>query len=262
MSIYVALDTKFECGQIIEKRYVVMRKPILDMSRILEASATETRFVEGRFDEALFFLRFIMEQVREPEISLPWVFPKLPQLDSIDHVLTQEQMRDICESIQQNTESICDYTVIDLGEECFVWNGQEFSLMNFSIRLRLFRYETIWRDLIEEDKANAMIFIRGGADVKKEAYLKIKGSDGNDCFFELREFSLLSFLAPPGDDYHAAGYVDEMSIEAMQKNRDNFLRRLSSVFVLFDKYKDFMFVKNTSLCLEALSLEMAMLGRV
>ena len=210
MSIYVVLVTKFECGQIIEKRYVVMkkqevRKPVLDRSRLANGYEINLRNLESSFDHSVLFMSYMLEKKKNPEFNLIKLFPSqsnsLPPVGSVKHYMSQDKMRDICESIQQNVEPDYDYAVIDFGAEHKIWNGQEFHLFETAIKLRIVGFESEWCFLHDNDKENTTIYIRGGnfdsyGKCKREAFLKVKGADGSESFFEIESLSLLSYLFP------------------------------------------------------------------
>ena len=82
MSICVALVTKFERGQIIEKRYLVMkkqeeRKPVLDRSRF--GYELNVRNMERCFDARLGSMVFLLEKKKNPELNLLKLFPNQSQ---------------------------------------------------------------------------------------------------------------------------------------------------------------------------------------
>ena len=221
-----------------------MRKPILDMSRFRDSSEKTSRFVEDRFDLSVISMRFILEKYRSPQLRLSRNCPRLPQLNSVQQRLTQDQMRARCEFIQHNVDPGYDYTVIEFGKKHQVWNGQGFTLVEMAIRMKLVGYEAEWNYLDEDVGNNITIFLRGHEYKHSEAYLKSTGADGIEFFFELDEFSLLSFKVPDS--------LKEDNIES----QEFFFNNLTSIFTFYNRNNNSLFVDNASLSIESIFEEL------
>gem|GEM_PF-6393522 len=220
-----------------------MRRPILDMSRFMDSSERASRIVEDRFDQSVSLMRFTLEKSLFRELKLPFDCFKLPQLHSVEQRFSQDLMRDMCESIQHNVAPGYDYNVIEFAKDHQEWNGQGFSLVETAVTMKLVGCNTEWNYIDEAVGNNITIFIRDGKKKNPVAVLKSTGADGVEYFFELEEFSLLSFTI--SDSFDENSMTQEMF-------RDN----LTSIFTFFDRNRNILFVDNASLTIKSLLEEL------
>ena len=223
-----------------------MKKPVLDMSRFTKPSALNTRFIEERFDQSVVSMRFMLEKPRYPQGELPWGCPSLSQVQSINQRLTQDQMRNICESIQQDTDQGCNCTVVNLGEKYQLWGDEGFALVESAIQMKIVGSEAVWGDLLKYDRANTTIYVRSDENKISGAFLKYNGVDGGEYFFQLTELSLLSFVMPSA--------LTDAEIDTMGSKE--FSNSISCIFTLYDMHRNFMFIDNASLTIELILEEM------
>ena len=197
--------------------------------RPIEDQIQRCRFIVDNFYRTAVELSNLYKKDAPPKEASQEVceWPKLSSLRSLKQPLTPDQMRYVCNAIQSNTISDINaipkhkYTVIDFKEGSQTWDDQVFTLNNMTLGIKVLGggvFESF--DLSKDRRLDAAVYIRS-EERRAEAFLRAKGIDGKEYYFELEEFSMLYRLCDnddieeKNDDAHdvqkSAGYIGHIA---------------------------------------------------
>lgn len=127
----------------------------------------------------------------------------LSDLKRIKQLLTQEQMKAICQSIADGMDAnksynLPDSVIIHFEDGTLEWHKMMYMLDDSVIEIEFFSLDPLESRLESfvhrfKDKIKGTIYI-GGDHGSPRAILKATGDDGSDYFFELTHFSMLYLL--------------------------------------------------------------------
>ena len=127
----------------------------------------------------------------------------LSDLRRIKQLLTQEQMKAICQSIADGMHAnksynLPDSVIIHFEDGTLEWHEMMYMLDDSVIETEFFSLDPLESRLesfvhCAKDKIKGTIYI-GDDHGSPQAFLKATGDDGNDYFFELTHFSMLYLL--------------------------------------------------------------------
>lgn len=127
----------------------------------------------------------------------------LSDLKEIKQLLTQEQMKAICQSIADGMHAnksynLPDSVIIHFEDGTLEWHDMLYLLDDSVIEIEFFSLDPLESRLESfvhrsKDKIKGTIYI-GDDHGSPQAFLKATDNDGNDYFFELTHFSMLYLL--------------------------------------------------------------------
>ena len=127
----------------------------------------------------------------------------LSDLKEIKQLLTQEQMKTICQSIANDMHAnksynLPDSVIIHFEDGTLEWHEMMYMLDDSVIEIEFFSLDPVESRLESfihrfKDKIKGTIYI-GDDHGSPRAILKATGDDGSDYFFELSHFSMLYLL--------------------------------------------------------------------
>ena len=155
----------------------------------------------------------------------------LSDLKRIKQLLTQDQMKAICQSIANSVSSNKSYTCPESVIICFEdgtlhWHEMMYMLDDSVIEIEFFSMDPLESRLESfihrfKDKIKGAIYI-GDDHGSPRAILKATGDDGSDYFFELSYFSMLYLLDRDNKAFdEEMGNGDVVSVPEENSHVDN-----------------------------------------
>ena len=151
----------------------------------------------------------------------------LSDLKRIKQLLTQDQMKAICQSIANSVSSNKSYTCPESVIICFEdgtlhWHEMMYMLDDSVIEIEFFSMESLEsrpESFVHrlEDKIKGTIY-SGEDGGSPRAILKATGDDGNDYFFELSHFSMLYLLDRDNEVYGEEAGIENVEPAPVQSS--------------------------------------------
>jgi len=237
------------CGQINKKGLINMKNTNQYKVNFLTLQETRLRLIEDTFNKSVCLLA---SKARKSETECPpeqpreW--PGLPDPRSIKQPLTQEQMRRACESIQYNMVSDVDaipkhnYTVIDFEKGCQTWNEQIFTLNSMVLGIKVSGGGvTVNYDFARDNRLYAVVYVRSEGQAA-QAFLKAKGADGKELFFELAEFYMLYHTCDNEDIEEKNGDANATQESDAPVIENDKVTGEIGIFTLFNRKQNLLFI--------------------
>lgn len=226
-----------------------MKKTNQNKVSFLALQETRLRLIEDTFNQSVcqFASKRIQSETECPP-EQPREWPGLSDLRSIKQPLTQDQMRCACESIQSNTVSGVDavpkhrYTVIDFKEGNQTWDEQVFTLNNMVLGIKVLGGGVaVNYDFSKGNRLDATIYIRSESQTA-QAFMKAKGADGKEFFFELAEFYMLYHTCDNEDIEEKNGDVNATQESDAPVIEDDKVTGEVGIFTLFNRKQNLLFI--------------------
>ena len=160
-----------------------------------------TQYIIGCFERSA--IQFPIKESSDETTDDAREWASLSDLKRIKQLRTQEQMKEICQSIVNDMNSNKSYipprsVVINFENETLQWHDMLYLLDDSVIEIEFFSLDPLESRLESfvhrfKDKIKGTIYI-GDDHGSPQAFLKATGDDGNDYFFELTHFSMLYLL--------------------------------------------------------------------
>lgn len=160
-----------------------------------------TQYIIGCFERSA--IQFPIKESSDETTDDAREWASLSDLKRIKQLRTQEQMKEICQSIVNDMNSNKSYipprsVVINFENETIQWHDMLYLLDDSVIEIEFFSLDPLESRLesfvhCAKDKIKGTIYI-GDDHGSPQAFLKATGDDGNDYFFELTHFSMLYLL--------------------------------------------------------------------
>lgn len=226
-----------------------MKKTNQGKASFLTSREAKLKLIEDCFNQSVYQLSMKGNQPRTecvPQQPREWL--KLSLLQSIKQPLTQDQMRHACETIQNDTVSDLNavpkhkYTVIDFANGSQNWDEQVFTLNSMVLNIEVLGSGVAEGfDFAKGDRLDASVYIRF-EDRTAQAFLRAKGIDGKEHYFELEEFSMLYHLcdnndiSEKNDNANDIQKSDELPIEDKKATGE------IGMFTLFNRTNNLLFI--------------------
>lgn len=160
-----------------------------------------TQYIIGCFERSA--IQFPIKGSPDEATGEAREWTSLSDLKRIKQLLTQERMKEICQSIVNDMNSSKSdippkSVIIDFEKENLQWHDMLYTLDDSVIEIEFFSMDPLESRLDSfvhrsKDKIKGTIYI-GDDHGSPQAFLKATGDDGNDYFFELTHFSMLYLL--------------------------------------------------------------------
>lgn len=160
-----------------------------------------TQYIIGCFERSV--IQFPIKGSSDETSGEAREWTSLSDLKRIKQLLTQERMKEICQSIVNDMNSSKSdippkSVIIDFEKENLQWHDMLYTLDDSVIEIEFFSMDPLESRLDSfvhrsKDKIKGTIYI-GDDHGSPQAFLKATGDDGNDYFFELTHFSMLYLL--------------------------------------------------------------------
>lgn len=160
-----------------------------------------TQYIIGCFERSA--IQFPIKESSDETTDDAREWASLSDLKRIKQLWTQEQMKEICQSIVNDMNSNKSYipprsVVINFENETLQWHDMLYQLDDSVIEIEFFSLDPLESRLesfvhCSKDKIKGIIYI-GDDHGSPQAFLKATGDDGNDYYFELTHFSMLYLL--------------------------------------------------------------------
>lgn len=181
------------------------------------------------------------EEIRE--------WPRLSLLQSTKQLMTQDQIRTICNSITDyafNNQSgeLYEYAIIEFKEGHLTWHEMTFLRSHSVVTVEITPELTESFDLPMGIGLDATIYmhVKNGYT---QAFLKAIGTDGKEYFFQLNHFSILFLLDEDSrdldEDRQKLGSYDKEESDGIPVEGEKEEREIG-MFTLFNKAYNLMFV--------------------
>lgn len=199
--------------EFVKTQSTFLKKVLAQLERQKEWS----QFIIRSFERSAMMLQ--TKASPEEGVSEAREWPYLSQLKEAEQLLTQEEMRAICQSIAEDSSfDNCvispEGVIIDFEDESITWHDLIFLLDESVIDFEVFSRDPLGsisqsfnRRVGDRIKATVYIHIKKENNLA-EAFLKATGDDGKDYFFELSCFSMLFPLDRTRKDMEEYGCED------------------------------------------------------
>ena len=167
----------------------------------IECQTKQTQYVISCFERAA--LQFPIKESSDELTGEAREWTGLSGLKGMKQLLTQEQMKAICQSIadgihDSKSYNIPDNVIIRFEDGTLEWHEMMYMLGDSVIEIEFFSLDPLESRLESfvhrfKDKIKGTIYI-GDDHGSPRAILKATGDDGNDYFLELTHFSMLYLL--------------------------------------------------------------------
>ena len=191
-------------GQEMKKKLEFVKTQGTFLRKVLASIEWQTKWTQyiiGCFERSA--IQFPIKESSDETTDDAREWASLSDFKRIKQLRTQEQMKEICQSIINDMNSNKSYipprsVVINFENETLQWHDMLYLLDDSVIEIEFFSLDPLESRLDSfvhrsKDKIKGTIYI-GDDHGSPQAFLKATGDDGNDYFFELTHFSMLYLL--------------------------------------------------------------------
>lgn len=188
-----------------EKLELIKKKSIFieEVMKSLEVQRDRSNFILDSFKRALLSFPTSVK-ASGPEELREW--PSLSSLKEADQPMTQEEMEELWQSIEQliDRKDIDDYAIIDFEKGCFVWNGISLSFLDAVIEIKPVSIDPL-KSSCESFVLHSNNHLKGfvylwDSDETVQGLLKAVDERGKNWFFELEHFVMMNLTLTHPDN--------------------------------------------------------------